>query len=592
MKRKIISAILCVAMALEMVSCTSIKKSSEKNQDFEEFCQEIFIDNLKNDAFTAHFQIADVSKYGIEYHKDDYNLGECNLDYIHGEYEKISDMLDKLRKFDRDSLSEEQKITYDTLEDYFETNAMYSGLELYQNMFGISQGLVSNLSTNFVEFVFYDKEDVDEYLCCLMDVSRYVDDALGFLEKQSEEGLFMPVKVAEQVIDQCNKYINAKEEPLLITFENKISQLDGLSDEEKDQYIRTNEEYVDKYYKPVYKNIKNKLEELKDTSKNQGGLCGFGEDGKKYYQAIVRDKTSTDISPDELIDYLDDAMSDLIKELNSIVLSDVDAYYDFMDYQADVNDPSEVLEYVLDNMNDDFMAPVTDEYSIEYQLPVCEVDGVLAYYVSSRIDDISINNIKVNSSAVADDTTTLYTTMAHEGFPGHLYQFTSMYANDNICDVRKTLDFIGVTEGWAEYASDIAMDYLTDCSDNVKRLIQINDMISYIVGSRLDLGVNYEGWDYEDAYDYLSDYYAVDNDFDNEDNTVVELYTQAAGDPGVYLPYTVGHLMMDDLKEQAQDELGKKFDLKSFNTWIIGEMGITSFDVYSDNLDDWIKSQK
>lgn len=594
MKKKLISVILCLSMMLTMVSCSSIKnnKSSLKGADeFEVFCDRVFKEMVGDSAFNAHFQIKDTSKYGIVFEQEDYNLGECSLEYMEEYYDIMAGYLNELKEYDRYSLSESQKITYDTLEDYFETNAAYDGLEMYTNLFGISQGLVANLSTNFIEYVFYEKEDVNEYLLYLKDTPRYVEEALNVLKTQAQEGLFMSTKAADEIISQCEAYISETEEPLILTFENKISQLD-ISDVEKKAYIKTNKEYVEKYYLPVYTEIKNVVNDLKKYSDNQKGLCEFGDDAKKYYEAIVRDKTSMDITPEELVEYLNHAMSDAIKEMSGIVVRNGKAYDEFLEFNAEYDNPSEVLEYILNKMDGDFPKSVTENYSIEYQLPVCEIEGVVAYYVSSRIDDISINNIKVNSSAVADDGTTLYKTMAHEGFPGHLYQFTAMYDNDEICNLRKILDFIGSTEGWAEYASDITMDYWEDCSEDAVRLIQINDILSYILCSRIDIGINYEGWGYEETYDYLSSYLDVTDDFDSEDNVVVSLYTSAIGDPGVYFPYTVGHLKMDELRDTAKEELSDKFDLKAFNTWIISEMGITSFDVYEDNLSTWIKLQK
>ena len=117
-----------------------------------------------------------------------------------------------------------------------------------------------------------------------------------------------------------------------------------------------------------------------------------------------------------------------------------------MDYKAGFDTPDDVLKYIIKEMESDFPAPATTNYNIEYQNKACEVEGTLAYYVSSRIDDISINNIKVNGSEVESGSLMMYETLAHEGYPGHLYEFTNFYNNDSICNARKALDFTGATD--------------------------------------------------------------------------------------------------------------------------------------------------
>ena len=167
-----------------------------------------------------------------------------------------------------------------------------------------------------------------------------------------------------------------------------------------------------------------------------------------------------------------------------------------------------------------------------------------------------------------------------------MYQFTSFYNRDDVHNIRKTLDFIGATEGWAQYASNCTLDYL-DMSDNERKLTIINDLITYIVVSRVDLGVNYEGWDIDDTFDYLSGFFSVDTDYDSEDNLVMNVYSSAVGDPGLYFPYTIGHIYMNDMREKAEEELGSDFDAKEYNRWL-ADVGITTFEIYNEQLDEWL----
>lgn len=578
-KRSIPVSALCILIALSLTSCISVRKVSDEEirAGFDELCDDIFKQMLEDNSFNAHFVVSDPSEYGVTFDTDDYTLGGVLID--EDEDDDVDRYLDRLHKITRKSLTDEQKTAYDSIEFYLVTQKNYEGLEIYYNYFGPTSGITSNLSSNFIEYVFYDQDDVDHYLEYLKDCKRYIDEAVDVLYKQSEKGYFMPEYVADEVIEQCDKILNADTEALIVTFEDKIDGL-GLDDKVKDEYIETNKQYVDKYYLPSYEKVKNAVSELKTTGTNDGGLCGFGDDGKALYKAILRDKTSSDMTPEEIIELLEDEINECVKSLTAVIAMDYNAYEEFLDYKAGFDTPDDVLKYIIKEMESDFPAPATTNYNIEYQNKACEVEGTLAYYVSSRIDDISINNIKVNGSEVESGSLMMYETLAHEGYPGHLYEFTNFYDNDNICNARKALNFTGATEGWAKYVENCVDEYL-DMSRNVRELNRVNNLISYICSSRVDIGVNYEGWTIDDVYSYLAQYYEINRE------TATEMFYSAVGDPGVLLPYTVGNILMQDLRDKAEKKLGSGFEALEFHKWIL-DTGITAFPVYEDRLDDWL----
>lgn len=584
MKRRFKVLSMLLATTVLFTGCIFNRSEGEKTEDesFSEYCDLLLADMIESDALSAHYSISDPEDYDVEFSEEDYNLGTVDMDEISEEYDQMRETLEKLESFKDKDLTKEEQITKACLVEYYETKLAYEGTDWLYNAFSPTNGITSALSTNFIEFVFYDEEDVEQYLLFLKDVPNYMESLYEFARTQSEMGYFMPDYVADQTIEACEQYLDAEVEPLLVTFEDKIDKLD-ISDGDKEEYIAINEEYVEEYYLPVYEDIIDLLEELKGTGINDGGLVGFGKDGKKYYEAIVREKASENIAPDELAEYLDDAMTEVINKMMEIYDKDSDAYNEASSYTTDFETPEDALEFLQKQMDELFPEPLTEEYVIEYQNPACEVDGVLAYYVNCRIDDIDYNSIKVNGSAVEEGSIGMYLTIAHEGYPGHLYQYTSCYGNEDTLDVLKMLSFIGVSEGWAEYASICSLELL-ELSDTWQEMIYLDDVFTYIVCSRLDIGVNYEGWDINDAKNYLSDYLYV------TDELVRDLYYSAIADPGVYIPYTYGQLRMWELREMAEDELGKSFDVKEYHEFLT-ELGIVPFDIIEDELENWLDEQ-
>ncbi len=584
-KFRVTALIMSFVMLFCCSGCSLFFKIEQKDVDssFDEYCDRVVVKFFENDSLNAHFTLSNPETLGIKYGEDDYTLGEVNLNDSAEAYSEMETLLKELKEFNYAALTDEQQLTYDILKDYFEKQLAYKGTDELINLFAPNSGLIGNLSTNFIEYQFYDKEDVEQYLMFLKSVDTYMESVFEFTRNQAKKGYFMADELVDRVIEMCETYINAENEPLLITFEDRIAKLD-LSDEEKDSFITTNEEYVEKYYLPVYQKTIDLMEELRGSGINDGGLAGYGKTGVQYYEAIVAEKTSSDMTPKEVAEYLDEAMDNVWQDLVAMYYKDSEAYFAADSYQPDFSDPNEVMEFLLDNITDRFPEPYTENYTIEYQNPACEIEGTTAYYVSCRIDDISVNNIKVNGSAVKDDSLRMYLTLAHEGFPGHAYQFTSAYGNEEIPAVRKIVDFIGYTEGWAEYASTLCTDYL-GISDNMQEMIYLNDIFSYIICSRVDVGVNYEGWSVSDTLDYLSEYLECDEEL------AEGIYYDVVGDPGIYLPYTVGHLKFRELREKVENKLGKNFDEKEYHQFYVS-LGLASFDVAEDRLDKWLAEQK
>lgn len=586
MRKKAIVVLLSIFILTTAAGCSvSITKNDSQSSididttDFNSFCEDLISKVFVTDSFSSHFTIADEAKYGISFDESDYSFGNYSLEENNASIEECKDLFNKLKNFNRDKLSEEEQLTYDILYKYFETAVMYEGTLALNNVFAPSSGIIANLSTNFVEFNFYDEEDIEMYLTYLKDTERYMQQLFDFAKEQSDSGYFMPDYIIDQVIEQCQGYIDAENDILIITFDNKINEMD-LADDVKNEYIEMNKEYVETYYAPVYQETIDLLESLKGTCENDGGLCNFGKIGKNYYNAIIKDKTSSDYTADELIDMLDEEMNEIIMGMSAIYMADPKTYNDFNSYQPDLGEPEEILDFLIEEMTADFPAPLITDYNIEYQDKSCEIEGTIAYYVTCRIDDVSINNMKINGSAVENDPLMLYTTMAHEGYPGHLYEYTTFFSDNKVSDIRKLTDFIGATEGWAEYVAYCALDYL-DISDNMKKLIILNDAFSYVLISRLDIGVNYEGWTMEDAQDYLDTYIEASS------TDVEDLYYTVIGDPGLFFPYTIGSILMNDMREEAEDELQDDFDAVEYHKWLLS-VGVAPFSVYEDELEKWL----
>ena len=588
--RKILTVLLSVVMIFGVTGCSgkAVKKEDkvDNNVDFDEFCDELFKDLVGSDAMGCHFAVSDPAKYGIVLEREDKIYGTLSEEDIEVAEKKLDEYIDRLKEFRKTGLSKEQQLTCDTLLWYFEAEDAYDDTLYLQSVIGTSSGILANISSNFVEYIFYDEEDIEDYFCILESLDDFYDEFGAYLYNQVEYGYFPCDKIVEDNIDICDTYFDAEVNPVEESFEAKLEAL-NLSEEEREDYIKKNEDEVEKYLDTFFEKSRELLKDLKESGKNVGGLAGYGDKGLRLYEAIVRTKTSSDMSVKELIKYIDDRIDGIESDMYGIILKDISVVDIMYEYQPEYDRPEDILNDIIEFMPEDFKAPLTNEFTIKYMSPACEIEGVLAYYVTARIDDISVNNIKINSSEVAEDTYTLYTTLAHEGYPGHLYQYTSFYGNEEVSNVRKALDFIGSTEGWAQYAAGQAIDYLYKIDDlpkNFAELMRLDSEFGYLLMARTDIGVNYEGWDKEKLGKYL-DERGLDSD-----DLIDDLYYSSVADPGSILPYAVGTALMTDMKDKVVEELGED-SIKDFNAFII-DCGILPFPIYEELLEDWISQNK
>lgn len=180
----------------------------------------------------------------------------------------------------------------------------------------------------------------------------------------------------------------------------------------------------------------------------------------------------------------------------------------------------------------------------------------LRFYITSPIDDYAQNSIFINAST---DTSSLryFTTLAHEGFPGHLYQ-TVMSYEAGLHPVRFLLNYPGYVEGWATYVEMISYHY-AGLDDDLASLLSLNQSALLSLYASTDLGIHYDGWSFSDTTAFWKDFGITDQ------TALREIYELIVEEPAHYLKYYVGYMEFVDLKEKAQETYGKRLQRYRFS---------------------------
>lgn len=556
----------------------------KKQQEFEQYLDDYFKDVVTDDTLTYNYTIKDGADYGLE--EPEVTLGDPGMtaEEIGQDKEEFEGWVKKLDAIDRSCLTEDQKLTYDVLDEYFEVSAgIFDNVYLYEP-FSPMRGLQANIATNFTDYRFDDKGDVERYIELLGQIPDYFAEYLDFEQEKSEKGYFMSDAVCDKVISQCKDFVADKENHFMVTtFNDNIDALDFLTDEEKAEYKEANKQAVENSLLPAFENVAEVLSGLKGTGTNDGGICNY-DGGKEYYEYLLKNFAGTAKSPEEVIDMLDTELQKLMVSLYQYYLGNQAAYeyfaanYDSIFAETDQMTASEMVDKMMETASEHYPDAGTINYKAEALDKNLEtiMDDVLAYYMAPAIDDPDNNLIRVNGL----HTDGMWTTLAHEGYPGHMLQ-NAYYMSTDPEPVRTLMNFLGYKEGWAMYACYDSLYYYEyeepEYGDTIAALYQLNDEMSYLMMGRVDLGINYEGWTLQDTADYLTK-----NGMDG--SAAQELYTTMVGDPAVYQSYSTGYYEMKELRDYAEEKMGDDFDLKTFNT-IILETGPCQFDILKEQVD-------
>lgn len=556
----------------------------KEQQEFEQYLDDYFKDVVTDDTLTYNYTIRDGADYGLE--EPEVTLGDPGMtaEEIGQDKEEFEGWVKKLDAIDRSCLTEDQKLTYDVLDEYFEVSAgIFDNVYLYEP-FSPMRGLQANIATNFTDYRFDDKGDVERYIELLGQIPDYFAEYLDFEQEKSEKGYFMSDAVCDKVISQCKDFVADKENHFMVTtFNDNIDALDFLTDEEKAEYKEANKQAVVNSLLPAFENVAAVLSGLKGTGTNDGGICNY-DGGKEYYEYLLKNFAGTAKSPEEVIDMLDTELQKLMVSLYQYYLGNQAAYeyfaanYDSIFAETDQMTASEMVDKMMETASEHYPDAGTINYKAEVLDKNLEtiMDDVLAYYMAPAIDDPDNNLIRVNGL----HTDGMWTTLAHEGYPGHMLQ-NAYYMSTDPKPVRTLMNFLGYKEGWAMYACYDSLYYYEyeepEYGDTIAALYQLNDEMSYLMMGRVDLGINYEGWTLQDTADYLTK-----NGMDG--SAAQELYTTMVGDPAVYQSYSTGYYEMKELRDYAEEKMGDDFDLKTFNT-IILETGPCQFDILKEQVD-------
>lgn len=550
--------------------------------EFNQFTQALFLDEVSSNQLDFHFKIKNPSDYGLTAARELYSpvtLGNAGENMT-----ELKELKDKVDSFNLALLTDDQKLTLRILQSYIDTELMAEGLELYSQPLAPTIGVQAQLPILLSEYEFRSRQDIDDYLNLIAGLDEYYGEMLTLARQQAEAGLMMNDTAIDHVIESCESYLLVPGNNFMIdTFNSRLDTVQNLTEEEKEAYRQKNSALLESDFVPAYQLLIDGMNSLKGTAVNQGGLSGLPK-GKDYYRYLVYSNTGTSYrSIDEMLKAMESQMQKDLVKLATITQDNPDILDQFDALQFRQTEPDAIIEELKTLASVDFPALPECSYTFKYVPKALELSLSPAFYLVPPIDDYKNNTIYINQNE-RYSSNDRYTTIAHEGFPGHLYQ--NVYFRSRSTDnLRQILPSLGYSEGWATYVENYACTLDNGLSPELGQLLAANKAASLGLQACLDVYINYYGWTLDQVKDYLTDYYEDPTELtQNIFNTMIE-------NPANYIAYYVGYLEIHNMAEIAKEQLGDKFSLKEFHTFLL-DLGPAPFDVIQPYFTSWLMSQK
>lgn len=522
---------------------TSTDDISTADAAFTDYMTELFRQEASANLLNLHYTLADPAAYGITDYQT--SLGSCSADSPARSAAFAENLLAGLQPFESSGLSEENQLTLDILKESLTLTKSGGRWYCYDEPLTPTTGLQSQIPILLAEYTFRNTRDITDYLSLLSDIPRYFSEISAYEKEKAAAGRFMPSFAAQRLIQQCNDFTaDIDSHYLIATFNQKTDAMNGLSKNERAAYQKQNHDILEQQVFPAFEQLSQTIAGLQDSGYNDAGLCHFPE-GNAYYEYLVRCSTGSDDSVAMLEKRAANQRKEDLLLVSELLEDHPDLAEELERLDLSAQSPEEMLDTLRQAITADF--PVLPDCNVTIKYIDAAMEDYLspAFYLTSPLDHLTENTIYINQKNGYEGIR-LFTTLAHEGFPGHLYQ-NVFFHSQNTQPIRSLLGYPGYTEGWATFVELHSYLY-SGLSEDAARLCAANQATILSLYATADMGIHCEGWTLDDTATFFSTYGFTDEE------VLRDIFELIVSEPANYLKYYIGYLEFHDLQEEMKKQ--------------------------------------
>ncbi len=571
-----------------------------EEKQFSHITSQLFTDEMTSSTLNMHYTIANPADFGIysykpilpSYSKTGTLKGQAATENV----------IAALKSLNPEKLSDADSYTHRLLLRSLDNSLKAGSFVYYKEPLSPSSGMQSQLPILLAEYAFRTERDVTDYLSILDQTDEYFASLLVFEQEKAQAGLLMPASSLEKVKEQCDTIVTSEALEagthfLQSTFTERVDALcqEGiLTEEEAQAYQMQNDRLLKTVLLPAYEALADGLFVLEDTSIPLEGLASKPE-GRAYYEYLLVSETGSYRSIEEIKELLSAKFSQEYEAIQRIVAQDPTLVQRLSSEEYAVFPYTEEEEMLLDlqrRMSGSF-PHLPEDTSAMPAVTVKAVSQSLeeycapAFYLTAPLDNTDSNVIYINEKN-SPGGLELYTTLAHEGYPGHLYQ--TVYSNRSFLSqgenkVRQLLWYGGYQEGWALYVEFLSFDYASALLEENGRsqdalcvqLEKHNRSLQLCLYSLLDIMIHDQGASFRQVAEVLENFGIT------QVSSIKAIYAYIAEEPCNYLKYYLGYLEILSLQQEAMAQWGDSYSDYAFHTFFL-DCGPSDFTSLKERL--------
>jgi uncharacterized protein (DUF885 family) len=578
------NALLTAAPPLEQDTPRQVS-SQPSEQSIEEFFETSYHDLLiRNPELVVELGLQ--KTYGME----QANLTDISDNYTLQTHQLAASILDRLHTYPRQSLSPKQQVSYDVYEAYLQD--LIRGKEYMHNdylvTFLITNGIQVQLLNFFTEIhPITSQQDAEDYIARLGQVDDKIDQIIEGLKIRRQNGVVTPQSVYQWPLGPIRSIANSQAEstPYYTAFREKLNAVSGLSEQDRQDLLDRAAKTIESDVIPSYQSLAKYLEEGGRSASKKDSVAQF-DNGQAYYAYLLRHFTTTNLSAEEIhnlglqeLERIHTEMNAIFSQLGYPESSSLSVLYEMAAQDSGFVNGSQmpeayeaIIQQAEDNLNSAF--------DLQPKAELVVIGGPAGDYYSPGSLDGSRPGAFFASTTSGSPRMSMPTLAYHEGIPGHHFQIALAQESD-LPTFRNVVDFTAYTEGWALYAERLAWElgwYKDDPYSNLGRLQAEAFRASRLV---VDTGIHSKGWDFNQAVDFM-----VENTGLPQRTVQGEVGRYIAW-PGQATAYMIGMLKFLELRQEAMDRLGERFDLKEFHSVVLSN-GSMPLEVLERVVQDYI----
>ena len=596
-KQMLVMAALLLAFSSMTIFLFAFRQDEKR---FANITARIFVDEMTSNTLNMHYSLATPANYGI--YDYDVIFPGYNAEGAKNSQLAVENTLAALRAIHMDKLSDQDAYLYRLLVRSLENSLELGSYTYYQEPLSPTSGMQVQIPVLLAEYTFRTRRDVEDYLALLNQTDEYFASMLTYEQEKAAAGLCMPAFALRQVREQCDTIVTIQELEnnthfLQVTFQERLKELCNQGEitlEDAQEYIVQNNRLLKTILLPAYTALGDGLILLEDDSIPLTGLAAKPQ-GKEYYQALLTSQTGSYRSVEQIQDMLTEQFTSVYDSFQRLVREHPEIVESFSAGQEIVFPYTEISEMLTDlerRIVNDFPVIPGDSTSVTVKSVSDSLDDYCApaFYLTPPLDDTDQNVIYINNKKTPSGLE-LYTTLAHEGYPGHLYQ--TVYNNRTSAEegerpVRELLWYGGYLEGWALYVEFLSFDYASELLKEkgmeqealFTQVEKYNRSLQLCLYSMLDIMIHYEGASYSEISKILESFGITDS------ASTQAIYTYIALEPCNYLKYYLGYLELTSLQDTAKELWGKEYSDYQFHRFFL-DAGPSDFMALNELLAQW-----